>query len=201
MSFIKNFKELSITPQRNIVLTLIETALGAIEPKNILEEKFVLKDKKLHINEKTYDLVQYNRIFLIGFGKGSAGISKIIEEKLGSALTDGYVIDLVDEAFKKIHYTKGTHPLTSQTNVDFTKEALSNVSNLTEKDLVLVVICGGGSAMFELPHNITLERVINLNKTLLKLGENITEMNTIRKHLSEVKGGGLAKHLYPATIA
>jgi glycerate-2-kinase len=72
---------------------------------------------------------------------------------------------------------------------------------MTEKDLVLVVVCGGGSSMLEHPHSVSIEQKIEIEKALLKSGANIIEMNTIRQHLSDVKGGGLAQILYPATIA
>jgi len=71
---------------------------------------------------------------------------------------------------------------------------------MTEKDLVLVVICGGGSAMFEYPASVDLQTLTNTFKALLESGATISEMNIIRKHLSLVKGGGFAKHLYPATV-
>ncbi len=201
MGVIKNFKEMASTPQRKVVLTLIEEAFKSIEPRNVMESKFSVNDKTLKIEDKTYDLSKFNRVFLIGFGKGSAGICKIVEKKLGNLLTVGFDIDLVDESFQQIYYTKGTHPLPSQTNVAYTKQVLEKIKNLTETDLVLVVICGGGSAMFELPVRLPLERLIQVFKDLLKSGADISEMNVIRKHLSKVKGGGLAHHLYPATVA
>jgi hypothetical protein len=69
-----------------------------------------------------------------------------------------------------------------------------------EKDFVIIVTCGGGSVLFEKPHTFTLEHMISVNKALLASGATISEMNVIRKHLSQVKGGGLAKILFPATV-
>jgi glycerate-2-kinase len=74
------------------------------------------------------------------------------------------------------------------------------MTGMTEKDLVIVVICGGGSAMFEAPHTVTLETLTGISKALLASGATISDMNIIRKHLSRVKGGGLARHLFPAKI-
>ncbi len=71
---------------------------------------------------------------------------------------------------------------------------------MTSDDLVLIVVCGGGSALFEAPYSLTLAKLTAVFSALLNSGANITEMNTVRKHLSRVKGGGLAKHLYPAKI-
>lgn len=190
MGFIKNFDQLASTPQRKVVLELIEAAISSIQPEN------VLKDLKIDGIEK------YDHVYLIGFGKGSARISKIIEDKLGDKLTEGYVIDLTSENFNKVQLTIGTHPLPSQTNIDFTKKVVDRFKGkLSGNDLVLVVVCGGGSALFELPKTgVKLEKLIGKNHELLKSGLNIEQMNIERKKLSQVKAGGLARLLVPAKV-
>ena len=190
MGIIKNFDSLNSSPERMTVLELVEEALASIQPEKILTNDFFPED----------EIGKYKRIFLVGFGKGSALISKIIEGKLGDKLTAGYDIDNVEQKFAKIHFTQGTHPLPSQINLDFTKTVLENIKDLTEEDLVYVVICGGGSALFELPNKATLDELNEINHLLLNSGANISEINAIRKHLSLVKGGGLAKHLYPSHV-
>lgn len=199
MGYIKNYTDIAITKERAVVLDLIETAFASIQPQNILEENFVLEKDELKILDKRINLKDYERIFLIGFGKGSSGISEIIERSLGEKLTKGFVIDTTANVFRKIDFTLGTHPLPSEENLKFTQNVIENLTGLTQKDLVLVVICGGGSVMFE-SANITLEKLIKVNQTLLRSGATISEMNTIRKHLSKVKGGGLVKLLFPAKI-
>lgn len=201
MPLIGNFKNLSTSPQREIVLKIIESGLESIRPRKALETNFILNGSKLKISNQEFDLKKFNRVFLIGFGKGSAGISKIIENTLKDFLTTGYVIDNVFQKFSKINFTLGSHPLPSQENIEFTENVLEKISNLTEKDLVLVVICGGGSAMFEAPFKIDFQTLTKISKSLLLSGATISEMNVIRKHLSRAKGGQLAKHLYPATVA
>jgi glycerate-2-kinase len=200
MGYIKNYSELSLNKQRGIVLDLVEAAIDSIQPKNVLNKNFVLKDSHLTISDKEINLKDYERVFLLGFGKGSAGISQILEETLGNFLTKGFVIDTVPATFKKIEFTLGTHPLPSKENLQFTKKAIKNLSNLTHKDLVLIVICGGGSVLFEAPYNISFEKLVRVNQALLLSGATITEMNAVRKHLSKVKGGGLAKILSPAKV-
>lgn len=199
MSYIKNFATLATSPQRKIVLELIESAFAAIAPENVLQKNLQLTGSELHVQDKLYNLSDYQRIFVIGFGKGSSGVCVYLEKILGNHLTAGWDIDVVDAKFEKIAYTKGTHPLPSQTNITFTQEVLSHMQNLTEKDFVLVVICGGGSALFESP-TIPLPRLDAVNKELLRSGADIAEINTIRKHLSQVKGGSLAEKLYPARV-
>jgi len=197
---IKNFDVLNKSPQRKICLELIETALASIQPENVIPKNFTLGGNILTIQNQTIDLNNFERIFLLGFGKGSAGLSKQIENLLGNKITSGLVIDLESQSFSKIEYTQGSHPLPSEQNFAFTQKAMKQFNNLTIKDLVIVVIAGGGSAMLVSPYKISLEKLIETNKLLLKSGANITEMNIVRKHLDIVKGGGLAKLFYPAKI-
>ncbi len=200
MGLIKNFESLNKTPERKICLDLVEAALSSIQPQNIIAKNFSLNGSILTIQDKAIDLTRFDRIFLLGFGKGSAGLSKNIENILGNLLTEGYVIDLVSEQFSKIQLTIGTHPLPSENNLSFTKKVIERLGSLTEKDLVMIVITGGGSVLFENPYRVDLEKLIEINKSLLFSGATITEMNIVRKHLSQVKGGGLIKPLFPAVI-
>src|SRR5437764_50564 len=108
---IKNFDSLATTPQRKTVLEVIEAGLAAIEPDHFVNREVRIDGSNLKILDKSYDLNRYKKIYLLGFGKGSAGISKMIEEVLGNKLTEGYVIDTRPETFSKIKFTQGTHPL------------------------------------------------------------------------------------------
>lgn len=200
MGYIKNTESLATSDNRRIILSLIEHAFSAITPSAVFDKDFSLSDSTLKIQDKTFDLSQFKRVFLLGFGKGSAEMCKILEGKLGDRLTQGYDIDVVEQTFTKLQFIKGTHPLPSQANIDFTKMVIDKLSNLTDEDLVLITTCGGGSVLFEAPHTLDLEHIIAVNKALLTCGATISEMNAVRKHLSRVKGGGLAKILYPATI-
>ncbi len=200
MGYIKNYDTLSTNENRKIVLELIEAAISSIQPQEVFQKDFSLQGQTLTIKDKTFNLANFERVFLLGFGKGSALMCKILEEKLGGILKSGFVIDVVKQEFKNINYTLGTHPLPSQENFAFTSHVIEHFSELSEKDLVLITTCGGGSVMFEAPVALDLERMISVNKALLESGATITEMNVVRKHLSKVKGGGLAKILYPTTV-
>lgn len=186
---IKNFSSLAVSPARKDALEIIEAGLEAIQAERVLADW-------------QYDTTKFKRVSLVGFGKGSSIIAKIIEEKLGDKLTSGWVIDVENQENKsKIKYFVGTHPLPSQTNVDATRTIINELTNfqLTPEDLVLVVVCGGGSALFTDP-TVSLEELRGINEKLLKSGKNIAEMNVERKKHDRVKGGGLAKILQPAKI-
>lgn len=202
MGFIKNYDQLAITDQRKVALELVESAFSSIAPENVLDTSFSLQGSVLTINSQVFDLDNFRRTILIGFGKGSAQICRIIEAKLGERLSFGYDIDVVeDPGFQKLSYTKGTHPLPSEENIKFTQAVLASVEDISKEDLVLVVICGGGSVLFEAPYSVDLTKLKEIVEFMLKSGADITEMNIIRKHLSKVKGGGLAKLLQPASVA
>lgn len=200
MGIIKNYPELASSDTRKVVLNLVEIGLASLQIDAALAKNFNLQGDSLQIVDKTYDLKNYDKIHLIAFGKGSAKVSRIIEEILKDKLTKGYAIDASEERFEKIDFTLGTHPLPSAQNLDFTKKVVDGMQGLTERDLVLVVICGGGSVMFDQPYSVDLNKLIEINQALLESGANIFEVNTIRKHLSKTKGGGLAKILHPAKV-
>lgn len=185
------------------MLEILESGLAAIQPEKVIRKKIYIQGNILTIAENQFDLRQFENIYLLGFGKGSAGISKQLEKILGDKLKTGFVIDTSKETFtRKINFTLGTHPLPSEENHKFTQKVIREFGELSEKDLVLVVICGGGSAMLVSPiEGVSLDEKISVNKALLKSGADIIEMNTVRKHLSAIKGGGLAKILYPASVA
>ncbi len=200
MDMIKNYADLAITEQRKNVLDMILAGLKAIQPAEVLSGNFEIDGRSLRVKDRKFELHPAGRMFLLGIGKGAAGICRHIEKVLGENLTEGYAIDVVEASFSRVRYTMGTHPLPSPDNLAFTRTVLEKLAGLSAEDLVLVVICGGGSAIFEAPAKVSLETLIDLNKALLMSGATISEINVVRKHLSTVKGGGLAKALYPATV-
>src|SRR5258708_2167158 len=124
MKYIKNYDMLASNDNRKVVLDLIETAFATITPEEVFKNNFSLENKTLKIQSQTFDLSNFNRVILLGFGKGSALMCKILEGKLGDVLTEGYDIDVVEQTFNKVQFTKGTHPLPSQENFDFTKNVI-----------------------------------------------------------------------------
>jgi glycerate 2-kinase len=199
MGYIKNYSDLCINDKREVVLDLIEEAFSAIAPHNVLEKNFKVKENILTIQNKKFNLNDYDKTYILGFGKGSAKICRLMEEALGMYLNGGFVIDVNSESFEKLEFCMGTHPTPSEINIEFCKKAVQALQNLTAKTLVLTVVCGGGSTLFDIP-NIELEKLINIYNVLLRSKAAIHEINIIRKHLSLVKGGNLTKLLQPAQV-
>lgn len=200
VGFVRNYGLLAKNEKRKIVLDLIEAAYSPIQPEAIISSSVNLSGSILKIKDREIDLANFNKVFLLGFGKGSARISKQIEGILGNFLAQGFVIDVTEESFSKIEFTSGTHPVPSEANFKFTEKIINELKVLGNEALLVVVTCGGGSALLERPVDLNVEQIIEVNKALLKSGANIHDMNVVRKHLSWVKGGGLAAIAYPATV-
>ncbi|MCK5285872.1 MAG: DUF4147 domain-containing protein [Candidatus Pacebacteria bacterium] len=198
---IKNKKELSTNPLRKDALDILETGYQAVLTENILAKSISLKKDILKIQNKKYNLSDYKNVFVIAFGKCANQSALFIESILEDKITDGIVLDVELEKFKKLKSQKGSHPLPSEKNI----KATNLIKEISEKagkdDLVLVFISGGGSALLSSPvEGIDSEFLAQINKDLMDNGVSIGETNIIRKHLSRIKGGALAELIYPAKL-
>ncbi|MBU1046902.1 DUF4147 domain-containing protein [Patescibacteria group bacterium] len=200
-SIIKNKDELSTNSLRKNALDILEAGYQSVLTENILEKSFSLKGEVLKIKDKEYILEDYKRIFVVAFGKCSNQSALFIENILGDKITDGIVLDLKLMEFKKLRSIQGTHPLPSNENIEATDLIKKMVGNLNEDDLVLVFVSGGGSALLCSPvEGMECSFLEKVNKALMSKGVTIGEVNIVRKHLSGIKGGSLAKLIYPAKL-
>jgi len=194
---IRNFKQLATSVQAGACLHLLEAALEALNPEKVLRSLVSAKGNNLIINKKKIPL--RGRLFVVGAGKASGLMASILEKILGNRITGGLIIDVTPRKLKHISVEKGDHPVLSPTNVRLTRKILAMTNRLTANDVVLCLISGGGSALFSDPQ-IPLPQYQKLTKALLKSGAKIQEMNTVRKHVDNVKGGRFAAHCHPATV-
>ena len=200
MSIIKNKKELATNKLREDALDILEAGLEAINTEKILRNKISLQNGELCIGEGRYLCEHYENIFFIGIGKCAFDGAQVIEDILGDKLTNGIVLDVKSGVLKKIKSYEGTHPYPSEQNMNATKEIIEMIKGVTERDLVLVLISGGGSSLLYMPNDKNCENTAKITKELTLKGAPIYELNTVRKHLSEVQGGGLAKLCFPANV-
>jgi glycerate 2-kinase len=144
------------------------------------------------------------RLVLVGAGKAAAGMAQAVEVHYQNTLDrlEGLVITRYGHALptQKIEVIEASHPVPDVAGQQATQKLLERLQGLTPDDLVLCLISGGGSALLVSPRGVTLEQKADLTKVLLKSGADITEMNTVRKHLSGVKGGQLARAASPAKV-
>jgi glycerate 2-kinase len=142
------------------------------------------------------------RTLVIGAGKGAAAMAKVVEDHWQGEL-GGLVVTRYGHGAdcKRIEVVEAAHPVPDEAGQNAAQRMLQMVQGLTENDLVLCLISGGGSALLALPaEGITLEQKQAINKALLKSGAAIDEMNCVRKHLSMIKGGRLALACAPARV-
>jgi len=188
---------------RALALTSIESAVNDADPKRILESRFLLKNSTIKINSHSFDLQRFRRIYVIGGGKASGSMAEVVEQKLGRRIKDGLVIvphgskDKTDVI--KLH--EASHPIPDEAGVKGAKSILEMVREAKQDDLIICLISGGGSSLMPLPRDgIPIADKREITEALLKCGATIGEINTVRKHISDIKGGWLAKNAYPATI-
>ncbi len=198
--YIKNFDELAVTKERTDILTIIESAYEAIDTNVIINTNIKLNLNILTIKDHEFNLDEFQNLYIIGFGKTSSVAVRALELILGDRITGGIVMDKKIGECTYVKQYVCTHPRPSESNIIASEELAKLASKLGEKDLAIVVVSGGGSSMICWPESECKQGVI-LYDEFLKSGGDISELNTLRKHLSLLKGGGLAKLLYPATVA
>ena len=208
---ITNFKSLNKNNLRRKALLVAEAGYEAINIKKVIKNRITIENNLLEFattcsskQEKTkINLTDFKNIYLIGIGKGSALASIALSKILGRRLTRGVALDIKIPDFAsqapKISFLTGTHPLPSKRNMVATAKIEAMARKAGKDDLVIAFICGGGSAL-ACSSKDELTCSLAATKGLTAMGADILELNTVRKHASEIKGGNLAKLVYPATL-
>lgn len=214
---IKNFDQLATSALRRAALEIVEAGLGAIDTKEAVRGAVKYNERKqiLEIGghepltagggsgtwrSKKYQLTDFERVICVGFGKAAFNAVSELQNILGDKIKCGYVIDLKEGDLGNIICKIGTHPYPTKGNIEATKELMAMLSDCTKKDLVICVVSGGGSALLCSPHDMTCEQEVSIISALTVKGATIGELNAVRKHISAVKGGQLAKLMYPAAV-
>ncbi|MDP2630507.1 MAG: DUF4147 domain-containing protein [Candidatus Uhrbacteria bacterium] len=185
---------------RKNALLILEAGLQAIDPMVAVQEKVVIKNNVLLCGNARIDLRKFKRIFFVGIGKAALSTARGVEVTLGDLLTDGIALDIRTGPLKHIRSIAGTHPFPSEKNIRATQEIKAMISGLKKDDLVITAITGGGSALLCSAPEMTCEEEIDVVHRCFAAGATIEELNTLRKHISDIRGGGLARIAYPATI-
>lgn len=187
--------------KRVIAEQIFLSGVEHVLPDKLIRTQVKVIDNILYISDLQFILEDFNHIYVIGAGKASALMAKEIEFVLGDKITQGHIVVKYGSAcqLNVIKITEAAHPNPDLNGVFSTNEILKIANQAEEKDLVICLISGGASSLLaDFPEESSLDDLITTNLLLLKSGADIKEMNTVRKHLSKVKGGLLAKAIYPA---
>jgi len=188
---------------REDALAIFQAGLKAVDPVNALKRHVKLHKDMLAVGNREYDLSSYKGIYVIGAGKASVAMAQPIEELLAERIKSGFINVKYGHALPLniIQVNEAGHPIPDEAGLSGAKKIVKLLSQTGEKDLVLFLISGGGSALLPYPvEGLTLEDKQKMTKLLLEVGATIHETNVLRKHVSRVKGGRLAKLAYPSVL-
>ncbi len=212
-SFIKNREQLldiadeTLRDARELVLDLLEEGINAASPAIAINNSVKFDGRFLIIKDEwKKEITDETKIIVVGGGKASGSMAVALEKILGAKISLGFVnvpkaLLSDNQQLERIELLGAEHPVPKDGTIAGTKKILESITGLTENDLVICLISGGGSSLMELPlEHLTLKDLQAVFRQLTKVGAPIDELNCVRKHMSQVKGGKLAKLAQPATI-
>jgi glycerate-2-kinase len=190
---------------RRLAVDIIDYCLSEVDPYKATREtvRYEDEDGLLHVKEDVFDLNNIKNLYVVGAGKATYRIALALEEILGERITDGFVSvkDGQKGSLSRIRISEASHPIPDHRSMEACKEVFKIVDRAGPDDLVITVVTGGSSALCSHPvAGIAFEEKRAVNDLLLRCGSEIKEINTVRKHLSVIKGGRLTRRILPATV-
>jgi hydroxypyruvate reductase len=188
---------------RHDLQTIFQAGLQAVDPGEATHTHVRREGDQLHVADRTYDLRQYDALYIIGVGKAGAAMAVAVEALLGDRLRGGHVIVKYGHGrpVKQVTLHEAGHPIPDEAGVRATRTLIDFVNGRGPRELLMCLISGGGSALSPAPvKGITLAEKQEVTRLLLACGATIHEINALRKHISEIKGGQLARLASPATL-
>ena len=191
---------------RAVATELQNAALAAVEPAAAVRRHVRCEGDSLRVADQRYDLRDYERVFVVGGGKAAVPMATAIAGILGERLAGGVIVTkyghtILQSSIPNLQIVEAGHPVPDENSVRGAQAIADLAGQATERDLVLCLISGGGSALLTLPvTGLTLADLQTLTDALLRSGATIHELNTVRKHWSRIKGGNLARLVAPARL-
>ena len=190
------------------ICKILAAAINGADPGEAVRRHVSIDNEYLLIDCNPIDLHKFSRIYILGAGKASIPMATAIGDILGDHITSGFIVTkegyLDPERYgmgTPFEVIEASHPIPDQRNIVVADKFLSFISNIKYDDLVIFVLSGGGSSLLTKPSSgLTLQDIQITTSLLLSCGATISEINTIRKHLDDFKGGGIAKLLAPAVV-
>ncbi len=194
---------MTISKLRQDANDIFKAGLKAVDPKVAVKRYMQRDGQTLILDGKEYDLNKFDNIYVVGGGKAGASMAMAVEEVLDDLIAEGLVNVKYGYTakLKKIKINEADHPVPDEAGSRGAEEIVKLVENAGKNDLLICLISGGGSALLPLPvQGISLSEKQEVTKKLLACGASINEINAVRKHMSRIKGGQLARFSYPATL-
>jgi hydroxypyruvate reductase len=188
---------------RGDAIAIFHAGLKAVDPVVAVKQHLNYLNGRLEIQGRTYNINEFENVYVVGMGKASASMARAIEDLLGEYCTDGIINVKHGHSvpLEIIKVNEAGHPIPDRAGLMGTERIIELLEQTGEKDLIICLISGGGSALLPAPYEgLTLEDKQQTTKVLLESGANIHEINALRKHISRVKGGRLARLAYPSTL-
>jgi len=196
---------------RSDALSIFQAALDRVEPRKLIAEHLSLEIRDgremlvVRVGPRSYHypLEKYHKVLVTGYGKASPAMAQGVEALLGDRIQGGLVVTKTGNfrSLERIRILEASHPVPDASSEEAARELMAFALAQTGGTLILNLVSGGGSALLCAPgFGLTLADKQAVNELLLGSGAPITEVNTVRKHLSAVKGGRLAESFYPATV-
>ncbi len=193
----------STTHLRRDVRAIFDAGLAAVDPEAAVSRHLVRRGAQLHAGGRTYDLDAFRHVVLIGAGKAGAPMAAAVEAVVGDRITGGAVVVKYGHGapLQHVKLIEAGHPVPDENSVAGADAVLAAAAGAGPDSLVIGLISGGGSSLLTRPAaGLTLADKQATTRVLLECGATIHEINTLRKHLSAVKGGHLAQAVFPAVM-
>lgn len=196
-------KNTVLEKMRTDAVSIFKAGLEAVSPGTAVRHFLRREGNRLRVKDTTLDLGDFQNVYIVGAGKASAAMAQAAEDVLGNRISDGVVVVKYDHVadLKYTSLVEAGHPVPDENGRKGAEKILALLSRADENDLVICMISGGGSALTPLPApGLTLADKQKTAQVLLACGASIHEINAIRKHMSGIKGGLLARAAYPARL-
>lgn len=189
------------TPARELALSCLEAGIDAAIPERIISASISLAGDTLHVADAQYDLAQYDSIRVLGGGNAAGRVAAELEAVLGDRISGGIVVTDDPVETETVSVIEGSHPTPDRPAQEGARRMHAVARASAEQTLLLVVVTGGASALLPSPAgDLTLADLQSLTDALVESGAPIQEINTVRKHVSNLKGGQFAATAAPATV-
>jgi len=185
------------------MLAILDAALDAVDPYAAVARAVERRGHLLRVEGRSFDLARCRALYLLGAGKAGSPMARALEDRLGERLHAGLVVvkEGHAEPTRIVQVLEAGHPVPDDRAVEAGRRILALAHRAREDDLVFCVLSGGGSALLEMPApGIPLDDLQATTQVLLACGATIHEINVLRKHLSQIKGGQLARAVHPAWL-